>query len=253
MKKNTDKQKLVFLFIFKNIGKIFISVILFTVLAVYLVPAFSYALGDVFFGGVKSFYNVKLAQLFFKRASYPNIGQAFPYAHYQLSRTYFIQGRLETSLAEAKKEIEIFPEHVRTYYILGLTYGYMNRESEAIEAFRKFIEYKPGSWAARNDMAWLQFRVGDIGGALKTIEPVSGDTNNPWVQNTYGTLLLNDKRYEEAKQAFENAKKSADGLNAESWGQAYPGNDQRIYETGLRAMRASIENNLKLLKETGHI
>ena len=123
----------------------------------------------------------------------------------------------------------------------------MNKEEEAIEAFGKFIEYKPGSWAARNDRAWLQFRIGDIDGALETVTPVVGDINNPWIQNTYGTLLMNKKQYEEAKEAFENAKQSAGGMSEELWGIAYPGNDPRVHGSGLTAMQKSIENNLRIL------
>ena len=175
------------------------------------------------------------------------IGKVPEYAFHQLSRTHFIQGELDTALALAYKEIELYPEHLHTYYIIGLTLGYMNREREAIDAFAMFIEYKPESWAARNDRAWLQFRIGDIDGALETIEPVVTITNNPWVQNTYGTLLMNKERYKEARTAFENAKLAVDWMTEASWGRAYPGNDPRIYATGLQAMKTSIANNLKLV------
>lgn len=207
------------------------------------------SLGDVFFGQFPKLYNVTLAQFFFTHSAYPFYGTAVPYAHYQLSRTYFIQGNLDLALTEAKKEIELYPENTRTYYILALTYGYLHQESLAIESFSTFIEANPKSWAARNDKAWLQFRVGDIDGALVTIEPVTHDTTNPWVQNTYGTLLMNKKEYLRAKQAYLYAKKTTDVMTEQSWGSAYPGNDPRIYATGLNAMRASIQSNLTLLEK----
>lgn len=105
------------------------------------------------------------------------------------------------------------------------------------------------SWAARNDKAWLQFRIGDIEAALSTLEPVAHDIDNPWVQNTYGTLLLNQKEYSGAKQAYLNAKRVTDTMTEKSWGNAYPGNDPRIYAVGLSAMKKSIANNLYLLEE----
>jgi hypothetical protein len=71
---------------------------------------------------------------------------------------------------------------------------------------------------------------------------------NPWVQNTYGTLLLNLERKEEAKQAFLKAKELVEAMSPESWGIAYPGNDPRIYETGLSAMKSSIAANLAILE-----
>ena len=54
--------------------------------------------------------------------------------------------------------------------------------------------------------------------------------------------------YEDAYEAFQYAKNNADQLTEEAWGVAYPGNDPRIYETGLNAMRLSIENNLAILR-----
>jgi tetratricopeptide (TPR) repeat protein len=227
--------------------KIFFGVLCALILIVMFCPQLHYRVGNVFFGGVPVLYNVNLAQYFFLYAAYPIVGKAPSYAHHQLSRTYFIQGQLPISVNEALKEMEIYPENVRTNYILGLTYGYMNREVEAIEAFSKFIKANPTSWAARNDKAWLQFRIGEVEGALATIEPVS-QVMNPWVQNTYGTLLLNLERKEEAKQAFLKAKELVEAMSPESWGIAYPGNDPRIYETGLSAMKSSIAANLAILE-----
>lgn len=214
-------------------------------------PSINYKIGNIFFGEIPKLYNIALAQFFFKNAADPLLGKPFPYANHQLSRTYFIQGKLEKSLLFANKEIEIYPNHISTNYIIGLTFGYMNREKEAIEAFGKYIDYNskhPKVWAARNDSAWLQFRTGDIDGALKTMEPIASSTNNPWVQNTYGTLLMNKKRYREAKIAFTNAQKAASVMTEKSWGEAYPGNDPRVYGTGLQAMRKSIQTNLSLLE-----
>jgi len=122
----------------------------------------------------------------------------------------------------------------------------MNQEEKAINSFSKFIDAYPDSWAARNDKAWLQFRIGDIEGALETMGPVS-NLDNPWVLNTYGTLLLNSGRLQESKEVLLRALNIVQKLTADDWGRAYPGNDPRIYEVGLMEMRASIEGNLKIL------
>ncbi len=105
------------------------------VACVLLAPQTYRSLGDIFFGRVPALYNVNLAQLFYTYAAYPPIGASAPFAHYQLSRTYFIQGLFDRSLDEVYKEIEEYPEHYRSFYILGLTLGFMDREEEAIEAF----------------------------------------------------------------------------------------------------------------------
>lgn len=213
------------------------------------VSGINYKLGDLFFGKVPSLYNVQLAQFFYARAADPKIGMSYPFAYHQLSRTYFIQGNLPDALDLAYKELEMYPEHEATYYIIGLTLGFLNREEEAIDAFSKFIAFKPESWAARNDKAWLQFRIGDFEGALLTIEPMASNTSNPWVQNTYGTLLMNHKEYQRAEVAFMNARERVSVMTEDEWGRAYPGNDPRVYSVGLQAMKTSIDNNLVLLQE----
>lgn len=215
----------------------------------FLSPSLHQAAGNLFFGKVTPLYNVTLAKFFFERSAYPFLGNPEPSAHYQLSRTYFIQGYLIDAALEAEKQLEFYPNHIRTYYVLGLIYGYLNDEERAINMFSRYIENDTTSWAARNDKAWLQFRIGDIDGALETIEPVAHDIKNPWVQNTYGALLMNKKRYKEAERAFLYAKNAANAMTEKDWGVAYPGNDPRVYGTGLSAMRTSIEDNLALVRQ----
>lgn len=233
----------------KQVGLfLFITAFSVSLFFVLISSSFSVRIGNTFFGGVPLLYNVNLAQFFFFQATQPLFGKAAPYSNHQLSRTYFIKGDLREAVILANKELELYPENIATYYILGLTLGYMDKEEEAIEAFTKFIAYKPNSWAARNDKAWLQFRLGDIDGAMKTIEPIATESTNPWVQNTYGILLLNQKRCEESSVALDKAKKSVLTMTSAEWGKSYPGNDPRVYDLGLEAMKESIEENLTLLK-----
>lgn len=234
----------------RNGGKILAGIVICVTLAIFLIPSFSFFLGDVFFGGFKPLYNVKLAHFLYKQSAYPLFSKLPPhYAHHQLSRTYFIQGSMYNALDEAEAELKIYPGDTKTYYILGLTLGYLNRTYEAIDAFSRYIKTHPDTWAGKNDKAWLQFRIGDIDGALETIEPIAGNFRyTVWVQNTYCALLMNKERYAEAKAACGYAKEAVDKMTEKDWGHAYPGNDPRIYGTGLRAMKASIEKNIELIE-----
>ena len=213
-----------------------------------LMPGNYYRLGNLFFGAVPFLYHVDLAQRLYAHAAYPLLGSAPRYAHYQLSRTYFIQGQFQSALAETEQELTKYPDNYQTYYIIGLTYAYMSMETEAIAAFSKFIEVYPENTAARNDKAWLQFRIGDLEGALATIEPVS-HVATPWVQNTYGVLLMNAGRYEEAAVALDQAALLVSGMVPADWGSGYPGNDPRIYTQGLASFAESITANQALLAE----
>jgi tetratricopeptide (TPR) repeat protein len=233
----------------KNDVILVVCLIVFFVCAIaFTWPNNHFRVGSLFFGGQPKLYNIEMADFFYTYAAYPLYGTAPEFAHYQLSRVHFIKGNFPMALSEAEHELTLYPNNKRTYYILGLTYGYMNREEEAIAAFSQFIAAYPDSWAARNDKAWLQFRIGDVEGALATILPVK-DLRNPWVQNTYGTLLLNNREKDAAKEALLLAKEITDGMNVTEWGVAYPGNDPRIYQSGLDAMRVSIAKNLSILEQ----
>ncbi len=216
-----------------------------------LIPSVSYSLGNTFFGGVKSLYHLPLAQFFYKQATYPLLPVRVPdYAHYQLSRTYFIKGDLERAVSEAEKELTLYPNNARTYYMLGLSYGYQNREKDAVDAFAKYLEVYPTSWAARNDKAWLEFRVGNINEAIKTLQPVvETHIANVWVQNSYCALLIAKRIYDRAEVSCNLAKSAVEQMDEKAWGIAYPGNDPRIYGEGLSATKKSIETNLQIIKD----
>ncbi len=217
----------------------------------FMAPKISVMLGNIFFGQVPVFYNVTLAQFFFKQAATPFFEEVPPLANYQLSRTYFIQGKFDDAIYHADKELELYPENCRTHYIRGLTYGYMNNLNKAIEDFETFNRScVKDSWAGHNDLAWFYFRKGDIQKMLVTIEPmVTLYETNPWVQNSYGLALLNTGKYKEAAQAFQKAGIIANLMTEKDWGVAYPGNNPKIYQKGLGAMRSSISENYELAKE----
>lgn len=236
--------------VFNWVGKAFLILLLVAVVVGIAFPKYFFSAGNLFFGDIPALYSLDAAHVLFKQAAYPLLhSEPAPYAHYQLSRTYFIKGDLFSALDEAKAELDAYPDHAGTYYILGLTYGYMNRDHEAIDAFSRYIETHPGTWAGRNDKAWLQFRIGDIDGALATMEPIAENfPYTPWVQNTLCALLLNkDDRIADAEKACSRAKASIDKMTASDWGRAYPGNHPQIYENGLQSMHKSIEQNLAIL------
>ena len=240
-----------FRFLFKNIWQLLFIFILFFFLMIFLSPSLSFALGNIFFGNIKPLYNIRLAQLLYIQSTHPLFPVLPPRAaHYQLSRTYFIQGKLSDALNEAKIELEKYPDNTKAYYIIGLTYGYMNRNYDAIDAFSHYIETNPDTWAGRNDKAWIQFRIGDIDGAFETMQPVVNKfKSTPWVQNTYCVLLINKEQFDEAKKVCSSAREMIDKMNKQDWGHAYPGNDPEVYSIGLEAMKSSIRNNEALAEE----
>ncbi len=242
----------IFITIKKDKG--FLLKILACTISLYLVfisPSLCLKMGNIFFFKIPALYNASFANYFYTYAAYPPFGTSEPWAHHQLSRVLFIQGYLQQSKTEALLEIELYPTHTQTYYLLGLTYGYLQKEKLAIDAFSMFIQSHPDTWAGRNDKAWLQFRIGDIDGAYETIKPVvDSQKYNPWVQNTYCAILINVNKIQEAKDSCERANKTLETIPENIWGKAYPGNDPRIYGEGLQATKDSVSQNLLLIKQS---
>lgn len=209
-------------------------------------------LGNTFFGEKilgHTFYAIDKAEYFFKKANQQDTPKKW--INYQLARIRFIQGDLSGALYFADRELRLYPDNCRTHYIRGLTYGYEELLDEAIADFEIFNSCFPNTWAGHNDLAWFWFKKGDMEKVIMVAgEAITKENNSlsPWLQNTYGTALMNVGRYTEAENALLMAKYLADNMTEESWGNAYPGNDPLIYGEGLYAMRSSINTNLEILR-----
>lgn len=207
--------------------------------------AIYFDIGNYYFKG--NGYDVDKAQMYFLKAL-----EAEPVEyglHYQLGRTYFIQGKFIEAITEIDKEIELFPENKKSYYIRGLIYGYMNNLDMAASDFREYLNANPDNWAGWNDLSWIYFRMGEYEMAADAAR--NGLTNAPgsaWLHNSLGVALLNLGDREGARISLEQALLFANRMTADDWGVAYPGNNPDIYEEGLWRMKESIEKNLLLLK-----
>ncbi|OGI20548.1 MAG: hypothetical protein A3J06_01510 [Candidatus Moranbacteria bacterium RIFCSPLOWO2_02_FULL_48_19] len=207
-------------------------------------PKLQFAIGDYYFG--QGAYDVTQAKRYFQATIALN--ERYPRAHYQLSRISFIQGNLYRALKEIDRELELYPDYKRSYYIRGLTYGYRKDFEKAAADFEKFLQWSPKSWAGHNDLAWIYFQMGEYEKVLTTVEEgLQYSPANVWLLNSQGVALLNLGRKDEARKAFEQALPPAMGMTATDWGRAYPGNNPEIYPEGLASMQESIKKNLELL------
>lgn len=212
---------------------------------------FAFNMGNAFFG--EGFvYDANKAESYFKKAI--ELDAKFPYAHYQLARVYFVTGDMHAGIQEINKELEYHPDHFRSYYIRGLLYGYSGALNAAATDFKKFLEWKPNSWAGHNDLAWVYFQQGDFYNMyLTSVSGLDISPGNPWLLNSEALALKNSNNPEEAYKIFREALTSAEKLSHEDWGAAYPGNDPSFYPVGLSAMKETIEKNLELTKKELHI
>lgn len=237
-----------------NILFVLIFAFLLTTLFIYRQNILFWA-GNKFFGGKvykTTLYDIDIAQTFFELAD-ESKDKNIIWLDYQLSRIHFIRGDLTTAITYADRELMTHPNNCRTHYIRGLANAYRDTNEsldQAISDFEKFNICFPNTWAGHNDLAWFWFRKGNMEKVISVTEEVTKIyPSNPWIQNTYGTALMNLGRLAEAKLAFEAAKKTADNMTEEVWGIAYPGNDPSIYGKGLSAMRKGINENLSILNK----
>lgn len=247
LSRNTTRQESLH-FLQENTGKILLALIV----ATYILFVPKVVVGTVFFGGVPSLYNIPFAKFFYRQSIIFDSTDGVPpvYAHYQLGRIYFIEGNLDRAIEELQTEIVYHPYNNKTYYMLGLTYGFKNNLQDAIESFKKYNDLHPETWAGKNDLAWLYFRAGNINDAYTTISSiVPQNTKNPWVLNTYGVILLNMNKLNDAKIVLTDGYTIAQAMSEKSWGMSYPGNDPRVYSTGLSAMRNSFRTNLNIVNK----
>lgn len=203
-------------------------------------------LGSYYFNG--GAYNLKRAKLAYEKATF-NSDHDPLWANYQLARIYFVEGDYSKALEYINKELEFYPENLRSLYIRGLIYGYQSNLSSAENDFSRFVAWVPKEWGGYNDLAWILSKQGKYAEAAKTIrralQEIPDADKNPWLWNSLGVAELNLKEYGVAKTSFEKAKNLAQNLTIGEWKKSYPGNNPKNTESGLEAFHKAIEENLK--------
>lgn len=204
----------------------------------------AFAIGNYHFGG--GAYDIEKALSYYERAL--ALEPELQGAHYQRGRVYFIKREFQLAISDFNRELELYPDYKRTYYVRGLVYGYQKNYPAAAADFKAFLATKPDSWAGYNDLAWVYFQEGKYADARDAARAgLATDEGNPWLLNSLGVALLNLGEKEGAKETLERAARIAESMSPSDWGNAYPGNDPRIYAEGLAKMKASIRANLELL------
>jgi tetratricopeptide (TPR) repeat protein len=205
-----------------------------------------FSTGNFFFGG--RFYDLNKAMFFYDLALKQNPSQSG--VHYQMGRIYFLNADFNRAIEEINKEIALYPDFKRSYYIRGLVYGYQKDFKKAEADFLTFLAWKPDSWAGHNDLSWVYFQEGDFVNAAKYAkEGLVQNPDNPWLLNSLGIALLNQKKYKEAEEALSRGLSIFKTLPPEVWGRAYPGNNSQIYEEGYGATLKVLERNLELAQK----
>lgn len=189
-------------------------------------------------------YDLRLAEKLLKEAL-ANDPRA-PLANYFLARIAFLERRTYDALRYTEKEQEISTDFWRLHYLRGLVYGYSGQYPKAEREFRTYLDHYQDGWAGYVDLSWIYFRQGKYQEMKELLEPVVRRKKNAWLMNAYGVALLNTGEAEGARKALLEAEEFVARMTPELWGEAYNGNDPRVYATGLASMRQVIETNLDI-------
>jgi len=214
-----------------------------------------FLLGEYYFNqGGDGEYDLEKARQYYSEALRKD-PTGYPRAWYQLGRIDFIEGKFHLAIYKFEKQVEYFGDEVpNAHYMLGLTYGYLARETDVASDWQKaekgfitFIEYAPTSPWPRVDLAWVYFSQGKYEEMLPVLEEgLLYEPDQAWLLNTYGLALLNTGERERAREQFQKAKEAAERLTEEDWGRAYSGNNPESWEEGLAEFRQTIEHNLEI-------
>lgn len=175
-----------------------------------------------------------------------------PTAWHQLARIDFLRGDLRGAIAKADTQIALHGDaYMPTYYVRGLAYAFNGQLAQGEEDFKKFLAWKPESWAAHNDLAWIYFRQGKYEEMRTHTEAgISLVPRNPWLLMMHGVALMNTGERAEAAAYFARAQEEVEHVTPEVWMRMYPGNDPAIAEQGIRELKETIEMNSALVEET---
>ena len=161
--------------------------------------ALAFTIGEYYFN--HGAYDIARAEAAYNRAIL--LRPDYKEAIYQRGRIAFINGQFADALFDMRTVLALDPEFKRAYYMHGLINGYIGNLAQAEYGFREFIKRDDFNWAGYNDLAWIYFKQGKYeetrATAKRGLEQAPG---NPWLNNIYGTALLNLGEKQAAKEAF---------------------------------------------------
>ena len=174
--------------------------------------------------------------------------------HYQLARVFFASGKLNKALEEINQESEVNPVNKRSYYIRGLTLGYLGRYAEAELSFKEFLKtplaQQSNGWGGYVDLGWVLMKQKKYEDTLWILKEAEGlFAPNTWVYNGLGSAYFSIKDYAKAEEYYQKAYDGAKTMTVEEWLAAYPAHDPRTAEDGIRQIIATLEKNLALTEE----
>ena len=104
--------------------------------------------------------------------------------------------------------IELQPEHGQAYNALGYSFADRGiRLPEARELIDKALALMPNDTFILDSLGWVQYRQGDLAGALATLERAYGMRDDPEIGAHLGEVLWAIGRKDDAQKLLRAAQK----------------------------------------------
>ena len=196
-----------------------------------------------------SAYNIDVADYFFWQAQ--RIDPETPYAYHEIARVAFLRGELDSALVFIDAQIDKHGDSApNSYYIRGLIQGYRGEYEMAIRDYEHYISLTEPNWAALNDFAWVLLkgeqpeRAREVAARGVMLFP-----DNPWLFNALAISHFELGAYDASLISAERALEAAAKVTPKEWLIAYPGNDPRIADEGVTALRNDVYGNMHMIAE----
>jgi tetratricopeptide (TPR) repeat protein len=125
--------------------------------------------------------------------------------HYQKGQIYLREGRLNQAEQEFQAAIARKPQNAAAYVGLGRVYVEREDYEQALSYLRKALEYDSQSIGAREEMAEIYLRRGQLDLALETCEQAIAITPHWRVYNVLGKVYFQKQEDAKAEDAFKKA------------------------------------------------
>ncbi|MGL4408715.1 MAG: tetratricopeptide repeat protein [Zoogloea sp.] len=122
------------------------------------------------------------------------------------------EGRLEVMEGRLRKLIALKPEHAHAYNALGYSLAERGlRLEEAEGLIRQGLELAPKDPFIMDSLGWVQYRRGDLNGALASLQAAYTLRADPEIAAHLGEVLWKLERKDEARQLWQQALKANPG------------------------------------------
>lgn len=116
--------------------------------------------------------------------------------------------QLEIMERRLRRVIELQPEHGQAYNALGYSFADRGiRLPEARELIDKALALMPNDTFILDSLGWVQYRQGDLAGALATLERAYGMRDDPEIGAHLGEVLWAIGRKDDAQKLLRAAQK----------------------------------------------